>query len=136
MQPSLDAIERNFRRARVYKTTRATKKELIVTLCVASFVTPFFFVTFFTLPLMGQIVVGFAAMVTAFYLFFRRSILIFLAGLAGSGLFSILTFATIQSIKYRIEIPLFIFLALGIPVAIMYSIFLGMCIAAQFDKAS
>ena len=103
----------------------ASFRECVATFLIAGFFTPFFFVTFFVLPMMGQITVGVALLITGIYFFYRRSILAFLAGMAGCSGFAILTFSTIQAIKYHLEVPLFIFLVLGIPITAGYCIFVA-----------
>ncbi len=100
-------------------------KELIFTVLTALVMTPFFFVTFFVIPMMGQVTVGLAGLVTIAYLYYRRSLLVLIATVGGASVFSLATFATIQAIKYRLEIPLFIFLALGIPMSFAYCVFVG-----------
>jgi len=100
-------------------------KELALTVLTAAFITPFFYVTFFVIPLMGQVTVGFAALITAMYLYYRRSLLVLLASVGTVTLLSTVAFATIQSIKYRLEIPLFICIALGIPFSFAYCVLVG-----------
>jgi hypothetical protein len=75
---------------------------------------------------MGQVVVSFALLITGIYLWARRSLAVTIAAITGSAGFALLTYLTIQAVKTRLEIPLFIFLVLGIPVTAMYSIFLAM----------
>jgi hypothetical protein len=100
-------------------------KELALTVLTAVFMTPFFYVTFFVIPLMGQVTVGFAALITGMYLYYRRSLLVLLATVGTVTLFSVVVFATIQSVKYRLEIPLFICIALGIPFSFAYCVLVG-----------
>jgi hypothetical protein len=122
---SIRDFERFHARLQRKPTVRPSLKELGFTVLTALIVTPFFFVTFFVLPMMGQITVGLAAIITAFYLFYRRSLLVFIATVGGVSIFSTLTFSTIQAIKYRLEIPLFVFLVLGIPMTFAYCVFIG-----------
>ena len=120
--PSLTEFER-FHAQQLRKAPPAvTVLELLLTILVACVTTPFFFVTFFVLPMMGQITVSLVAVLTVAYLYYRRSILVLLAVTLGCGSVSLATFSTIQAIKYHLEIPLFIFLVLGVPVCIGYSI--------------
>jgi hypothetical protein len=100
-------------------------KELAFTVLTALVMTPFLYVTFFVIPLMGQVTVGLAALLTLAYLYYRRSLFVLIATLCGVTVFSLATFSTIQAIKYRLEIPLFIFLALGIPMSFAYCVFVG-----------
>jgi hypothetical protein len=118
----IDDFERYHARAKRLPSVRPNAKELALTLLISFVLTPFFFITFFTLPMMGQITVGFAAVITALYLFYRRSILVALFAFVGTSIFSILTFSTIQSIKLRVDIPIFIFLVMGVPVIMIYCI--------------
>ncbi len=121
----LDEFEKFHQRQIVRTVPRVTLREVGYTLLVGLICSPFFFATFFLIPMMGQITVGLAAFLTALYLWFRRSILIALIALSSAGIFSGLMFGFIQSIKTRLEVPLFILIALGIPVTAMYSIFIA-----------
>jgi len=100
--------------------------ELAITFLISVFVTPFFAVTFTVLPFIGQMVVIPVFLLTIYYLLVRRSLAVAFIALAGSALVMTTVFASIQSIKYHLEIPLFLFLVLGIPVSIIYSLLLGM----------
>ena len=121
----LDDFEKFHVRQRVRKVYPVTLREVVVTLAVSLFCAPFFFGTFFMIPMIGQIVVGFAALLTALYLWYRRSIIATALVLAGTGVFSGLMFGFIQSVKRNLEVPLFIIIALGIPVTTMYCIFIA-----------
>lgn len=101
-------------------------KEVVLTVLVSMVVAPFIFTTFFVIPMIGQISVGLAAFVTALYLWSRKSIVIALTILASGGLFSSLMFMSIQSIKYRIDVTMFILIALGIPITTLLTIFVAM----------
>lgn len=101
-------------------------KEVVVTFVVCVAMAPFLYATFFLIPMMGQVTVGFFGFVTALYLFFRRSIVIALTVLATGGLLASIFFMTIQSVKYRLEVPLFILIALGIPVTLIFTTFVAM----------
>jgi hypothetical protein len=120
--PSLNEFERFHAHRTLKPPPSATVAELLITLLIACITTPFFFVTFFVLPMMGQITVSLVAVLTVAYLYYRRSLLVLLAVTLGCGAVSLATFSTIQAIKYHLEIPLFIFLVLGVPVCIGYSI--------------
>lgn len=124
-QVRIDEYERYHAKRRVLPSVTPSFKELSLTFIIAMLLTPFFFVTFFVLPMMGQITVGVAAIITAIYLVARRSILVTLASLGGVVFFSAVTFATIQAIKYRVDIPIFIFLVMGVPITTIYCIFVG-----------
>ena len=103
-----------------------TLKEIAWTMAISTAVAPFFFATFFIIPMMGQITVGLAAIVTTLYLFFRRSLVVALTVLVSAMLLSSVAFMSIQSIKYRLDVTLFVLIALGIPVTILYCLFVGM----------
>ena len=103
-----------------------TLKEVIVTMAISLAIAPFMYATFFLIPMMGQVTVGFAGFITALYLFFRRSIVVALAVVVSAGFLSSIFFMTIQSVKYRLEVPLFILIALGIPMTLIYTTFVGM----------
>jgi len=102
-----------------------SSREVLVTLAVSLLVSPFMFTAFFVIPMMGQITVGFAAFVTALYIWFRRSLVIAFTVLTSGALLSSLAFMSIQSIKYRLDVTMFVLIALGIPVTVMYSVFVG-----------
>lgn len=121
----LDDFEKFHVRQRVRKVPPVTVREILITLAVSLLCAPFFFATFFLIPMMGQITVGLAALLTALYLWFRRSVVVAAVVITGSGIFSGLMFGFIQSIKTRLEVPLFILIALGIPVTAMYCIFIA-----------
>jgi hypothetical protein len=87
---------------------------------------PFLFTTFFVIPMIGQISVGLAGVVTALYLWARKSIIIALTILASAGLFSSLMFMSIQSIKYRIDVTMFVLIALGIPMTTLLTVIVAM----------
>jgi hypothetical protein len=101
-------------------------KEIVVTAIVCTVMAPFLFTTFFVIPMMGQVTVGLAAFVSALYLWFRKSIVIALTVLGCGGLLSSIAFMSIQSIKYRIDVTMFILIALGIPVTFIFTVFVGM----------
>ena len=103
-----------------------TVKEVVITMLVATLMAPFLFTTFFVIPMIGQISVGLAAFVTALYLWARKSIIIALTILASAGLFSSLMFMSIQSIKYRIDVTMFVLIALGIPMTTLLTVIVAM----------
>lgn len=122
---SLDDFER-FHAPRVRKTPPpVTFAELCKVVLLSVVVSPFVFSTFFLIPMMGQVTVGLAAFVTALYLFFRRSILVAGAVLTSAFILSSIAFMSIQSIKNQLDVTLFILTALGIPVCVMYTVFVG-----------
>ncbi len=121
----LDDFEKFHVSRRVRKSYPVTLREILITLLVSLACAPFFFATFFLIPMIGQISVGLAAFLTALYLWFRRSVIVAAVALAGSVIFSGLMFGFIQSIKRNLEVPLFILIALGIPVTAMYCIFIS-----------
>ena len=101
-------------------------KEVVITWAVCVVMAPFLYATFFLIPMMGQVTVGFCGFITALYLFFRRSVVIALTVLATGGVLASIFFMTIQSVKYRLEVPLFILIALGIPMTLIFTTFIGM----------
>jgi hypothetical protein len=121
----LDDFEKFHVRQMVRTSPPVTLREVLCTLLVTLVCAPFFFATFFLIPMMGQVTVGLAALLTALYLWFRRSLLVAFIAVSGAGIFSGLMFAFIQSIKMRLDVPLFILIALGIPVTAIYSIFIA-----------
>lgn len=131
---SLQSMEKGLRRGmRSGIRVPVSSKELILTLVVSAIMTPFFFVTFFVLPIMGQITVGVAMAITAIYLWVRRSWLVFVTSFAGAAVVSLITFVVIQAIKYRLDIPLFIFLVMGVPLSVIYCLGLGIGIAYHLN---
>lgn len=120
---TLAEFERYHAHRRMRPQPVASARECLGTFVTACFFTPFFFVTFFVLPMMGQIIVGLALIITAIYFYYRRSILALASGFTGFCTFALATFSTIQAIKYHLEVPLFIFLVLGVPITAVYCIF-------------
>lgn len=104
---------------------RPSLLELLVTAGITLSIVPFGFVTFSVIPMMGQITVGFALLLTGLYLFFRRSVLVAATTMSCAVVFWSVLFLSIQSIKNNLEIPLLIFTVLGIPVIAMYCMFVG-----------
>ena len=76
--------------------------------------------------MMGQVTVGFAALLTVLYLFYRRSFVIIATILVMAIILSSGLFASIQTVKNKLDVTLFFLIALGIPVSAMYSMFIGM----------
>lgn len=105
---------------------RPSLKEVLITMLVAVLVVPFMYVTFMCIPMMGVVTVGFALFVTTLYLVFRRSLLILMASLMSSATLSALFFVFIQSVKDRMDLTLFVLIALGIPITLIYTTFVGM----------
>jgi len=103
-----------------------TLKEIALTFLVCMVMAPFVFTTFFVIPMIGQISVGFAGFVTALYLWSRKSIVIALTILASGGLFASIMFMSIQSIKYRIDVTMFVLIALGIPMTTLLTVIVAM----------
>jgi len=101
-------------------------KEVLVTLAISVVIAPFLYATFFLIPMMGQVTVGFAGLITALYLFFRRSIVIAMTVVGSAAMLSTIFFMTIQSMKYRLDVTLFVLIALGIPVTLIFTTFVAM----------
>ena len=104
---------------------RPSIKELVLTALVTLVMSPVSFVTFMVIPMMGQVTVGFAALVTGIYLFYRRSFLVALTAIGVFVVFWTALFVSIQAIKNNLEVILFFFTATGIPVSAMYCMFIG-----------
>lgn len=100
--------------------------EVVTTILLAIIVVPFMYVTFMCIPMMGVVTVSFSLFITTLYLFFRRSLLILATAVLGSGTLAGLFFVFVQSVKYRMDVTLFVLIALGIPVTIIYTTFVGM----------
>ncbi len=100
-------------------------REIIVSLLVAFLITPFVCVIAAIVPLIGIITAMLVFALTLLYLWARRSIVAFCTVVLGAGFFMQLTFMTIQSVKYNLEVPLFILTALGVPLCFLYSIFIS-----------
>ncbi len=106
-------------------TPRASLREALVALLISIGMTPFAFVTAVIIPIMGPVTVLLGLLMTAMYLFFRRSIIISSVVVISSVLFWSVLFGTIQSYKNDLDVVLFCLTALGIPVTVMYSMFIG-----------
>lgn len=104
---------------------RPSMKELVLTALVTLVMSPVSFVTFMVIPMMGQITVGFAALISGIYLFYRRSFLVALTAIGCFVVFWTMLFVSIQAIKNNLEVLLFFFTATGIPVSAMYCMFIG-----------
>jgi hypothetical protein len=116
----------SFHAARItLSPAKPSLRELVITLLVTLAIAPFSFVTFFVIPMMGQITVGLSLFLTLLYLYFRRSVLVAGTAIIGAVFFWGLLFVTIQGIKQNLEVPLFFFTATGIPVCTAYCIFIG-----------
>lgn len=122
---SLEQLDRRIAERQRPLPVTPTMMELIITLAITLFMAPFVVVTFSVIPMMGQITVGFSVLVTSLYLYYRRSLLVLGTAVGGSLIFWSALFISIQTIKNSIGIPLFIFTALGIPVCVLYTMFIG-----------
>ena len=122
---SVDEFERYHAARIVRKLPPASLQEALCTLLIALFMAPFTVVTFAVIPVMGQVTVLLSVSLTLLYLYFRRSVMVAVAAIASTAFFWTLLFVTIQAIKNNLEVPLFFFTALGIPVSAMYSIFIA-----------
>jgi hypothetical protein len=84
------------------------------------------YVIFMCIPMIGVVTVGFSLFITALYLYFRRSVLVLLTIIMTSVTLSAVFFGSVQSLKYRMDVTLFVLIALGIPVTLIYTTFVGM----------
>jgi hypothetical protein len=125
VRASLDQLDRRIAERQRPLQVAPTMIELITTLAITLFMAPFAVVTFSVIPMMGQITVGFSVLVTSLYLYYRRSLLVLGTAVGGSVIFWSVLFVSIQTIKNSIGIPLFFFTALGIPVCVLYTMFVG-----------
>lgn len=99
-----------------------TFKELALTFVTTFCLAPFSFVGFMVIPMIGVITVAFTALITTLYLISRRSWAVSLTAVGGTVVFWTILFNTIQGIKNHLEIVLFFFTALAIPVSIIFCI--------------
>ena len=125
VRASLDQLDRRIAERQRLLQGAPTMMELILTLATTLFMAPFVVVTFSVIPMMGQITVGFSVLVTSLYLYYRKSLLVVGTAVGGSLIFWSVLFVSIQTIKNSIGIPLFFFTALGIPVCVLYTMFVG-----------
>lgn len=106
-------------------TPRVTLREAVVTLLISIVMTPFAFVTLNIIPIMGPVTILLGLILTALYLFYRRSVMLTTVAVLSSALFWSVIFGTIQSYKNDLDVVLFFYTALGIPVTFMYCMFVG-----------
>ena len=99
-----------------------TFKELALTFATTFCLAPFSFVGFMVIPMIGVITVAFTALITTLYLISRRSWAVSLTAVGGTVVFWTILFNTIQGIKNHLEIVLFFFTAMAIPVSIIFCI--------------
>ena len=125
VRASLDQLDRRIAERQRPLQGAPTMMELILTLATTLFMAPFVVVTFSVIPMMGQITVGFSVLVTSLYLYYRKSLLVVGTAVGGSLIFWSVLFVSIQTIKNSIGIPLFFLTALGIPVCVLYTMFVG-----------
>ena len=109
----------------VRRTWPVTFKELACTFLLTFCLAPFSFVGFMVIPMIGAITVGFTAFITTMYLISRRSLAVSLTAVSGTVVFWTILFNTIQAIKNHLEVVLFFFTAMAIPVSIIFCIFLA-----------
>ncbi len=121
----LSEFERHHAQARKVQLCAPGIYELAMTLAVTIFMAPFSFVIALVIPKMGLITVALSFSLTACYLISRRSLLVAFTVLGGTLLFWGVFFETIQAIKNNLEVPLFVLTATGIPVSVMYCMFIG-----------
>jgi hypothetical protein len=121
---TIDEFEKYHAKRVLVASPRVTAKEIVLSLLIAFVFSPFLFITATVIPLMGQVTMALVVILTVLYLYYRKSIIATAACLGGAAVFTQLTFGTIQAIKYHIEVPMFFFTALGIPVCFLYCIFI------------
>jgi hypothetical protein len=104
-RPTLDEFEA-FHVARITRREiPVTMRELFSTIALTFGMTPFSFVIFLVIPLMGPITVLCSAFVSALYLFYRRSWIVAAAVVISLLLFWGALFLSIQAIKNNLEVP-------------------------------
>ncbi len=118
-------FEKYHARAQRRPTPRASLYEALITLVISTVMTPFAFVTAAIIPIMGPVTVLLGLSLTALYLVFRRSFIIGGVAVFSSALFWSVLFGTVQSYKNDLDVVLFFLTALGIPVTLMYCMFIG-----------
>jgi hypothetical protein len=116
-QVNLDEFERFHAQKLRVQPMRASWRELGWTVLVAIVVTPFFAALFLALPLIGQFVVGTAFLLTVYYMYLRRSILVLLSSCLGVTLFVTVAGSVMHGRRFHPGLPLLVLLGFGIPVA-------------------
>ena len=124
-RPTLNEFEAFHAAKIVRKDIPVTLRELLSTVALTVGMSPFSFVIFMVIPLMGPITVMCSALVSALYLFYRRSWTIAAVVLSSLVLFWGVLFMTIQVIKNNLEVPLFFLTALGIPISAIFCMFVA-----------
>jgi hypothetical protein len=115
-----------YHRARVPRISAAISlKEVAVTSLTTLGILPFWFMMFFNLPVIGQITVGFSLIMTAWFFVVRRSWALVGTAFCSTVIATIILASSIQAIKYNIDLPMFLLMALGIPVSAIYCLFIG-----------
>lgn len=104
---------------------RPSLSELFLTALITLIITPFSFVIFLVIPVMGMITVCFSFLLSCLYLYYRRSILVAGTAIGCSVVFWVALFMSIQGIKNNLEVVLFFLTAMGIPVSAMFCMFIG-----------
>jgi hypothetical protein len=124
-RPTLTEFEAFHAAKIVRKDIPVTPRELLSTVALTVGMSPFSFVIFMVIPLMGPITVMCSAFISALYLFYRRSWTIAAVVLSSLVLFWGVLFMTIQVIKNNLEVPLFFLTALGIPISAIFCMFVA-----------
>lgn len=96
--------------------------------------TPFLIMTFLFIPVLGQLLVGAGVLSTFYYFRLRRAWPPFLAWSLGVLVALTLTALAGQFLRGRLDLSLFVFLALGIPAAIAYLLIVGSLIWRFFNR--
>jgi len=117
---NLDALERSHRINLKISPHPVTLKEGIISFLVVFLCAPFLTATFLMIPMIGQMLIFFAAALSATYLYIRRSLLLTL--IVSAAYLSFLTplLIFIQVLKHRLDVTLFFLIASGIPVSIFF----------------
>jgi hypothetical protein len=122
---SILEFERHHASLRVHTPPPVTLKELACTFVITFCLAPFSFVGFLVIPMIGAITAAFTAFVTTMYLIARKSWAVSLTAIGGTVVFWTILFNTIQAIKNQLEVVLFFFTAMAIPVSILFCILIS-----------
>jgi hypothetical protein len=129
----LSDLERRHRAGLVRPPTPPTWREVCISTVAAALVTPWVFATFGVIPIIGQALFAAVVVLLGVYLYSRRSLSL-TAGMVGAPLTLVILFmASAQMLKYRLEVPLFLLVATGIPVTVMAIVALVAMIWLRFS---
>lgn len=132
----LNDYERFHRTALRRRPPRPSRRELFISAALSFAATPFLLTLFLLIPYIGQgMIAAFAALLVG-YFWVRRSWAVFLLTTCSAALFTLLFFATIQALKYRLDVTLFLLMATAIPVVALLSLFVASRLWIMLDNDS